>query len=198
MAEPAIKRMTVDEFLRWEDGTDTRYELIDGFAVAMAPPAPRHGALFARLAGAIDAALRARPPCTAYGEAGIVRPDSDDTFYVADIAVTCDPPRPDDQLIRNPILVVEILSPSTANFDRNTKVPDYRRIPSVEEILLLDSATVFAEILHREGDRWITEIVQGPGATLSLNSVPLTISIAELYEGLALPETAGRQGGASS
>jgi Uma2 family endonuclease len=135
--------------------------------------------------------------CTAYGEAGIVRPDSDDTFYVADIAVTWDPPRPDDQLIRNPILVVEILSPSTANFDRNTKVPDYRRIPSVTEILLLDSANVFAEILRREGDRWITEIVQGPAATLSLNSVLLTISMAELYEGLPLPETPRRQRGAS-
>jgi Uma2 family endonuclease len=189
--------MSVDEFLHWEDGTDTRYELVDGFVVAMAPPAPRHGALFARLAGAIDAARRARPPCTVYGEAGIVRPDRDDTVYVADIAVTCDPLQPDDQLIRNPILIIEILSPSTANFDRNIKVPDYRRIPSVKEILLLDSATVFAEILRREGDRGITEIVQGPGATLALNSVPLTISMAELYEGLPLPETARRQGGGS-
>jgi Uma2 family endonuclease len=193
MAEPAIKRMTVDEFLCWEDGTDTRYELVDGFVVAMAPPAPRHGALFVRLAGAIDAALRARPPCAAYGEAGIVRPDRDDTFYVADIAVACDALQPDDQLIRNPILIVEILSPSTANFDRNTKVPDYRHIPSVKEILLLDSATVFAEILRRERDHWITEIVQGPAATLVLNSLPLTISMAELYEGLPLPETPGRR-----
>jgi Uma2 family endonuclease len=90
-------------------------------------------------------------------------------------------------------LVVEILSPSTANFDRNTKVLDYRRIPSVQEILLLDSATDFAEILRREGDRWITEIVQGPGAALSLASVPLTISMAELYDDLPLPETAVRQ-----
>jgi Uma2 family endonuclease len=189
--------MSVDEFLHWEDGTDIRYELVDGFVVAMAPPAPRHGAHFVRLAGAIDAALRARPPCTAHGNAGIVRPDRGDTVYVADIAVTCDPLRPDDQLIRNPILIIEILSPSTANFDRNIKVPDYRRIPSVKEILLLDSATVFAEILRREGDRGITEIVQGPGATLALNSVPLTISMAELYEGLPLPETARRQGGGS-
>jgi Uma2 family endonuclease len=198
MAEPAIRRMTVDEFLRWEDGTDTRYELVDGFVVAMAPPAPRHGALFARLAGAIDAALRARPPCAVYGEAGIIRPDRDDTVYVADIAVACDRLQPDDQMIRNPILIVEILSPRTANFDRNTKVPDYRRIPSVEEILLLDSATIFAEILRREGNRWITEIVQGPAATLSLTSVPLTTSMAELYEGLPLPETATRQRGGSS
>ena len=129
MAEPAIRRMTVGEFLRWEDGTDTRYELVGGFVVAMAPPAPRHGALFVRLAGAIDAALRNRPPCAAYGEAGIVRPDRDDTFYVDDIAVICDPLGLDDQLIRDPIMFVEILSPSTANFDRNTS-QKYLKFPS--------------------------------------------------------------------
>src|ERR1051325_8471104 len=58
MLEPAISGMTVEEFLRWDDGTDTRYELIDGYVVAMAPPASAHGRLAARLAGAIDTALR--------------------------------------------------------------------------------------------------------------------------------------------
>jgi hypothetical protein len=58
----------------------------------------------------------------------------------------------------------------------------------VREILLIDSQTVFAEILRREGDRWITEIVRGPGAVLSLNSVPLGIRMSELYRGIPLPE----------
>ena len=70
MAEPAIRRMTLGEFLHWEDGTDTRYELIDGFPMAMAPPARAHGMLCARLAGAIDAALRSRRPCSAQTAAG--------------------------------------------------------------------------------------------------------------------------------
>src|SRR5579863_9340943 len=125
MAETALKGMTVDEFLQWEDGTDTRYELLDGVVVAMAPPAPPHGILFARLAGAIDAALRSRRPCVVQGEAGIVRPDRNDTCYIADLAVTCEPPQPNDRLIREPVLIVEILSPSTAAFDRQAKVPDY-------------------------------------------------------------------------
>jgi putative restriction endonuclease len=56
MAEPAIRRMTLEEFLRWDDGTDTRYELIDGFPVAMAPPAEAHRILAARLVSWIDAA----------------------------------------------------------------------------------------------------------------------------------------------
>src|SRR5947209_3434781 len=101
MAEPALKRMSVDEFLRWEDGTDTRYELVDGFIVAMAPPARAHGILSVRLGGAIDAALRARRPCTAQSEAGVVRPDRADLCFVADIAVSCDPAQRDEQLIPN-------------------------------------------------------------------------------------------------
>jgi Uma2 family endonuclease len=98
-------------------------------------------------------------------------------------------------LIREPVLIVEILSPSTAAFDRQTKVPDYRRNPSVQEILLIDTETVFAEVLRRDGDHWITEIVQGPAATLSLGSVPLSIAMAELYEGIPLPAPrVGRSG----
>ena len=54
MPEPAIRGMTVDEFLNWEDGTDTRYELVGGFVHGMAPPAPAHGRLAARLGGLID------------------------------------------------------------------------------------------------------------------------------------------------
>ena len=85
------------------------------------------------------------------------------------------------------LLIVEVLSASTAAFDRQTKVADYRRIASVQEILLLDSETVFAEVLRRDGERWITEIVQGPAATLTLGSVPLSIPMAELYERNSAP-----------
>jgi Uma2 family endonuclease len=180
--------MTVDEFLRWEDGTDTRYELVGGFVVAMAPPAPKHSRLAGRLGGAIEAALRSRPPCGVYTKAGVVRPDRNDTCYIADLAVSCEPLRGDDRLLRDPILIVEILSPSTTAFDRQTKVPDYRRIASVQEILLVDSDSVFAEVLRRQGDHWITEIVQELAATLSLSSVPLTIAMADLYDGIPLPE----------
>ena len=82
----------------------------------------------------------------------------------------------------------KFLSPSTAAWDRQTKAVDYRRIPSVQEILLIDSESLFAEVWWRDGERWITEIVRGGDALLALASVNLTISLAELYEGIALPE----------
>jgi Uma2 family endonuclease len=117
-------------------------------------------------------------------EAGIVRPDRDDTFYVADLAVTCTPYQRGEQLVKEPILIVEILSPGTERHDRRTKLPAYRAIGSVSEILLIDSESVFAEILRRDGDRWITELVQGRDAILRLASVDLQIAMAELYEGI--------------
>ena len=80
MEEPAIRQMTLADFLRWEDGTDTRYELIGAFPMAMAPPARPHGILSVRLGAAIDGALLSRRPCMTQAEAGIVRPDRDDTF----------------------------------------------------------------------------------------------------------------------
>ena len=190
MSEAAFKRMTVAEFLRWEDGTDTRYELLGGSPVAMAPPAIAHGVLALRLGARIDAALRSRSPCFGQSEAGIVRPDRNDTCYVADLAVSCTPPGPGQQLLQDPLLIVEILSPGTALYDRQTKVSDYRRIPSVHEILLIDSTSMFAEVLRREGDRWITEIVRGPQATLSLASIRLTAALSELYEGIDLGDSA--------
>jgi Uma2 family endonuclease len=190
MSEAAVKRMTLAEFLRWEDGTDTRYELLGGSPVAMAPPAIAHGILALRLGARMDAALRSRSPCFGQSEAGIARPDRNDTCYIADLAVTCTPPERGQQLLQDPLLIVEILSPGTALYDRQTKVSDYRRIPSVQEILLIDSTSIFAEVLRREGDRWITEIVRGPQATLSLASIGLTAALSELYEGIDLPDQA--------
>jgi Uma2 family endonuclease len=184
MAEPAVRQMTLAEFLRWEDGTDTRYELIRGAPVAMAPPARAHGVLCARLGGLIDAGLRSRRPCTAQAEAGVVPPGRNDTFYVADLAVTCRPYERGEQLVKDPILLVEILSPSTERHDRRTKVPAYRTIDSVGEILLIDSESIYAEILRREGDHWITELVQGRNAVIRLSSVDLQIAMADLYEGI--------------
>ena len=186
MSEAAVKHMTVAEFLRWEDGTDTRYELLAGFPVAMAPQAPAHGFLTAQLCIRIGGALQSRRPCMVQVEAGIALPDRDDTCYVADLAVTCTPPSRGDQLIRDPVLIIEVLSPTTGLYDRQVKVADYRRIPSVEEILLIDSASIFAEVLRREGDRWITEIVRGGPAMLSLASIGLSVAMSDLYEGIDL------------
>lgn len=180
--------MTLDDFLTWEDGTDTRYELIGGFVVAMAPPAPVHSALVTRLGARIDAALASRRPCTAYTEAGILRQDRADSFFVADIAVSCGPIDPRKQWVDDPILVLEILSPSTERHDRRFKVPVYREIETVQEVLLVGSDARYAELHRRAGEQWIVEILRGVGDTIRLTSVGAEIPLAELYDGIVFDE----------
>ena len=180
--------MTVAEFLAWDDGTDTHYELISGFPVAMAPSAAAHRMIAMRLGSRIDAALADRRPCNAQGDAGLMRPDRVDTYFEADIVATCEPHERGQQAINEPFLIVEILSPSTERHDRRTKLPIYRQLSTVKEVVLLDSDGVYAEVHRRAGAQWITEILRGPAAILMLTSVPIEIRLGDLYEGIALPD----------
>ncbi|ALJ34077.1 Uma2 family endonuclease [Azospirillum brasilense] len=187
MSDPAPRPMTVDEFLVWNDGTDTRYELDGGQPVAMAPPAATHGAL--AMAIGIQIGTRLRPPCRVVSEAGIRLSDHEDTYFQADIAVTCQPLKPGMVPVPDPTIIVEILSPSTAQFDRGRKLAIYREIPSVQEILLLDSTKRYAELWHREDEQsWVVRDIRGcdviGGGTLRFPSVGIEIPMASLYEGV--------------
>lgn len=177
--------MTLDEFLRWDDGTETRYELIGGFPMAMAPPAEVHRALTVRLVTRIDGALSARRPCNAQIEAGVARPDRADTYFEADIAASCAPIAFGRQAIEDPFLIIEILSPSTERHDRRVKLPAYRQIETVQEILLIASDERYAELHRRTGAQWLTEILRGGQGILVLTSVGVEIPLSELYEGIA-------------
>jgi Uma2 family endonuclease len=188
MAELATKPMTLDEFLRWDDGTETHYELIGGFPVAMAPPAAAHRMLAARLVTRIDTALAARRPCNAQGEAGVARTDRADSYFEADIVASCERHEFGQQALKEPFLIVEILSPSTERHDRRVKLPIYRQIETVQEILLIASDGMYAELHRRSGAQWITEILRGADARLALNSAGIEIPLAELYEGIALSD----------
>src|SRR6516225_11652584 len=186
MAEPAIKTMTLDEFLRWDDGTDTHYELIGGFPMAMAPPAAAHRMLAMRLGSRIDFALEKRRPCNAQGEAGIVRPERTDTYFEADLAATCERHEFGQQALKEPFLIVEVLSPSTERHDRRVKLPAYRQIETVDEVVLIASDGLYAELHRRAGGQWITEILRGADARLALTAIGIEVSFADLYEGIAL------------
>ncbi|HEY8873688.1 MAG TPA: Uma2 family endonuclease [Stellaceae bacterium] len=188
MAELASKPMTLDEFLRWDDGTETHYELIAGFPVAMAPPAEVHRILAMRLGSRIDAALANRRPANAQIAAGVIRPDRTDTYFVADIAATCEGNEVGRQAIKDPFLIVEILSPSTERHDRRTKLLVDRQIPTVQEILFIASDGFYAELHRRSGAQWITEILRGGAARFALNSVGIEIPLSDLYEGIALAD----------
>lgn len=188
MADAAIRAMSLEEFLHWDDGTDTRYELIGGFPVAMAPGLELHRVLATRLAVRLEAALAARRPCNAQNEAGILHPERADAFFIADVAVTCAEYDATRQYMPDPVLLIEILSTSTERHDRRIKVPIYQRIGSVQEILLVASDGMYAELHRRQGGQWVIQIIRGSASRISLASVGIEIPMSELYEGFAFPE----------
>jgi len=178
MADAAEKLMTLAEFLKWDDGTDTRYELVNGRPVAMAPVAPAHSVIVANLSHELRSRLAS--PCYVGNEAGVQRPDRDDTFYEADVVVSCTPVEPDRAAIPNPVLVIEVLSPSTIEHDRGRKAYDYSQIESVQEIALVSSEQRHVVIWRRRGAKWEVEHLIGDAA-LELDSVGVTISFARIY-----------------
>ncbi len=184
MAEPARRLdapMTVAEFLEWDEGGDRRYELVGGRPVAMAPARWTHGILAVRLGSRLERALR--PPCTVAAEAGIVPEDSGVDYYVADLAVSCTPPG-DRPWVPDPVLVVEILSPSTRGHDRAVKLPVYRDMASIRHIVLVDGERVHVEYWRRLAAlEWRVRDL-GPGDELVIEELGIRVPLDELYRDL--------------
>ena len=177
--EQAQKLMTVDEFLHWEDGTDTRYELVNGTIVAMAPVPPMHSVVAARIIRLLGSRLR--PPCEPISEAGVQT--FGETVRHADVAVVCE--EISNEGTARPRLIVEVLSPSTRQEDRTTKLDEYKGLPFIEEIWLVDSERRWAQLLVRQQPAWIVSDHVDGGAFLS-PTLGGEVQLDELYRGLSV------------
>jgi len=144
---------TLAEFLQWDDGTDTRYELVDGDIVAMNPPQAPH----ARAVAVIASALERRLPrgCGVYVGGGAVLPGDDQNYRIPDLAISCTPST--EHWVEQPRLVVEILSRSTHKYDMTGKLAFYRSLPSIDEILLIRVDQRWCELWQRVGSNWSIE-----------------------------------------
>lgn len=182
--------MTVTEFLAWnaQDPSGMSYQLIDGEPMAMAPGSETHAAL----QGEIGALLRNHllehgGMCRLLSQPGIVpRIRSDRNFRIPDLGVTYAPPAL-GQMVPDPVLLIEILSPSNEAQAR-ANIWAYTTIPSVQEILAVHSTRIEAELLRRGTDsNWPEEpeIVTGHG-TLRLASIGFATALAAFYRTTAL------------
>lgn len=184
-------RMTVEEFLAWaDDDSPEKWQLMDGEPFAMAPASATHGRIQARIAALLDRALetQGRPCFTVTEPAVSPRIRSAINLRVPDLAVTCTPIAPGQVTLPNPVLIVEILSPSNEPTTWDN-VWAYTTIPSVREILVVHSIRMRVELLRRQVDgSWPEEplLIEGDG-TLTLEGAGLTCALPELYRGTHLP-----------
>jgi Uma2 family endonuclease len=178
-------RMTVDEFLQWDSGdySGRRWQLVDGEPMAMAPAAAPHGTIQAELARLIGNHLIERAsPGRVLTKPGIIpQVRARENFRIPDLAVTCASPTK-DVMVEGCVLLAEILSPNNYAETR-ANIWAYTTIPSVQEIVVLHSTRIEAELLRRRPDgSWPAEpeVIQPPG-TLDLASIGFSAPVAEIY-----------------
>jgi Uma2 family endonuclease len=183
LAKPPV-RMTVDEFLDWEPQDGRKWQLVDGEPQAMAPASPTHAFLQNELGALLrNHLLEQGSPCRAATEPGIVpRVLASNNLRVPDLAVTCTAGDGDDgRTLSDPVLVIEILSPSNQP-ETWYNVWAYTSIPTVQEILVLHSTSIGADLLRRDADgTWPSVPAAVTSGDLVLDSIGFRASLASIY-----------------
>ena len=185
MLPSALRRpWTEDEFFRWLERQEGRFELVDGEPRAMTGGSQRHNRVVTRLYDAIRSRLR-NGPCQPSPFNTAVRIPADNIRY-PDLLVDCGPFRPDDYAASEPVLVVEVLSPSTRVFDLTQKLEEYHTVPSLRHILVLDPEAPRARLHSRAGesDVWSWRLMQGEGAEVELTALGVVLPLEECYAGV--------------
>ena len=181
MTALAKTRMTVDEYLAWAIGRPGRYELFRGEVHAMAPETSGHAEAKYAVQSALSAAIRRRQlPCHMLPDGMTVRID-EDTAYEPDALVYCGQKLPPSAIeVPEPMILVEVLSPSTRRIDVSRKLADYFRLPGVMHYLIIDlSRPVVIHHARGTGDTILTRvIVKG---TITLDPPGLELAVADIY-----------------
>jgi Uma2 family endonuclease len=165
MNAPAVKRMTVPEFLAWAETQDSgRYELVCGQIVAMAPERWKHVQAKQRAFRALEAAIEhAGVGCQALVDGLAVAVD-EETSYIPDTLVNCgEPGAPHAMVAPCPIIVVEVMSPSTRGVDTTVKLAGYFRVPSLRHYLIADLARRHVVHYRKQPDETVTVAVTTEG-----------------------------------
>lgn len=175
------RRLSRTEFRRWAEAQPRgRYERVSGEVVAMSPKRAVHVRLKTRVWRALDAAVRAAGlPCETFGDGMTVEID-DDTDYEPDALVNCgDKIDPQSVVAPHPVVIVEVLSPSTQAVDAGGKLADYFRVASVRHYLLVRPQR--PEIIHhrRTGDRIETRVVTA--GRIELDPPGIGFLVEEVY-----------------
>jgi Uma2 family endonuclease len=176
-------RMTVPEFLAWNPPGGQIWQLVDGEPQAMAPPNRTHGAIQSELGSLVRNHLAERSsPCSVIVTPGVIpHVQTDTNLRVPDLAVTCSSYEAEEAALTDPVLAIEILSPSN-QAETWSNVWAYTTIPSVREILVVRTATIGAELLRRNPDgTWPKRPAIVEEGELVLDSIGLRTPLAAIY-----------------
>ena len=191
--EPAIaygkQKLTIEEYLEWENAATEKHEYYRGEIFAMSGAKMVHNHITSNLLTGLGTRLKGKP-CKPFGSDTRVHIPSNTLFTYPDITVICgkeETLNDDGFNVLNPSVIFEVLSPSTAQYDRGEKFGLYRDIPSLKAYIIVHTTSAYIEAFHinREG-HWELREYKGVGDVLALTAIGVEMPVAEVYEGVNL------------
>ncbi|MBK1990518.1 Uma2 family endonuclease [Sphaerospermopsis aphanizomenoides BCCUSP55] len=181
-------KLTPEEYFVWEEKQLLRHEYINGEVYAMSGGTQNHGRIASNFIFIVKGHLRGSGCQVGNSDCRVNILETKDYVY-PDVSVTCDErDRTAIQAIQYPCLIVEVLSPSTASYDRGDKFRLYRRNPSLQDYVLVDAEKIAID-LYRKNDRGNWEIFNyQPGDNIELRSIDLSFPIESVYEDIVFEE----------
>lgn len=175
------------DYLEMEMASPERHEYVDGEVFAMTGTSRPHNVIAGNLYMLLRNELRGKG-CRAYFADIKLRIEAANCYFYPDLMVTCtEADRLSQHVMNEPVLVVEVLSPSTALYDRDRKFAAYRRLPSLREYVLVDTERMGIECFRRtDHGEWILH-PYGAGESVTLHSLALTFPLEAAYEDAGLP-----------
>jgi Uma2 family endonuclease len=175
-------RFSAQDYLAWEAEQSEKHEYLAGEVFAMAGASDAHVTISLNLAITLRSHLRGKP-CRVYIADMKVEVARAEAFFYPDVFVSCS--ATDAQLAdrkREPLLVIEVLSPATASYDRGAKFAYYRQLDSLQEYVLVDTERVSVDVFRRDPTGHWVLYPYGPEGSVELASVGLTLPVATIYE----------------
>lgn len=192
-----IRRVTVAEYIALDRESDERWEYANGEAWATRGVRPEHTMVVRNVIVALTTKLRGGE-CTSLADGQKIATPRTRAYHYPDASILCGPARfdeADERAILNPTVLFEVLSPTTADYDRGGKLAHYRTIESLQDYVIVSWEPRMIEHHHRVGaDQWLVTLIRS--GALRLESVGVTVALDELWldvDRVRAPEPSGDQ-----
>lgn len=190
-AQPKFETWTEEEYWELEEHSPVKHEFVNGYPYAMAGGTFNHTTICSNLVRHAMNRLSGKACRARSSEQKVKSEKTGNTFY-PDAVIFCPPSRFEgkgDQILLTPSVIFEVLSPSTAEYDRTDKFKDYRRIETLTDYVLIEPDRVYVDHYRRQSDGWLLRTYSQRDDMLRFPDLQIELPLAEIYEELDMPES---------
>ena len=189
------RKLTPEEYLAIERKAEFKSEYFGGEMFAMAGASRQHCRITANLIGELHARLKGGP-CQTFASDMRLRVPTTVLYTYPDIVIVCGEPQFEDEIfdtLLNPRVIIEVLSETTASYDRGSKYRHYQQIESLQEyVLIAQDEPAIEQLVRQQDGNWLSKVTAGLEREIVITAVPAKILVSEIYAGVTFPESPRR------